>query len=282
MSIQNLFLYLLLALLWGGSFLFMRIAVPETNFVFTVTMRFVFALLALLPVYIYWNKIDWRAFTNPKIIWATMTNLTIPYALFSYALEHIDASYGAILNSTAVLFAVLCGRIFYHQKLQKIKIFGTVLGFIGVVLMVYSKLEHIPTIAPVVGCLFASFCYGYSGHYIKHNLKGYSALQITTVGMCFSSLLLLPTLFIYTPEIATITVQTWLAILCLGVLSTGVALLIFYYLIAHLGATQVITVTFAVPVVATMLGVWLLQEPFHWNLLLPLAMIFVGIYLTLK
>ncbi len=257
--------FLLLAAIWGASFLFMRIAVVEMGAVPTAAVRVVIAALALLPI--VWLRgllPDLRQHWRPVLL-VGMLNSGIPFALYSFALLSISTGLSAILNATTPLFGTLIAWLWLRDRPNASRSLGLVIGFVGVALLAWDKASFKPDangIAPgwaVVACLLATLCYGLSGSYTKRYLMAVPPLVTATGSQVGASLgLALPALWLWPAHAPSL--HAWGALLVLGVVCTGLAYILFFRLINRVGPAKTLTVTFVVPVFAVLYGAVFLGE----------------------
>lgn len=257
--------FLLLAAIWGASFLFMRIAVVEMGAVPTAAVRVVIAALVLLPI--VWMRgllpelrQHWRS-----VLLVGMLNSGIPFALFSFAVLSITTGLSAILNATTPLFGTVIAWLWLRDRPNASRSLGLVIGFVGVALLAWDKASFKPDasgIAPgwaVLACLLAAVCYGISGSYTKRYLMAVPPLVTATGSQIGASIgLAVPALWLWPAQAPSL--HTWGALLVLGVLCTGMAYLLFFRLIANIGPAKTLTVTFVVPVFAVLYGAVFLDE----------------------
>ena len=257
--------FILLAALWGASFLFMRLGTLEFGPLPTAGVRVTIAALALLPVLLsrgLWPQL--RQHWKPVMICGVI-NSAIPFALFSFALLSISTGLSSILNATVPLFGALVAWVWLGDKPGTSRTVGLVIGFIGVALLASGKASFKPDASGTVtawgllACLLATISYAVSASFTRRYLSGLNSLMIATGSQIGAALgLALPTLLLWPAEPPSL--KAWGALLALGILCTAVAYVLFFRLIARLGPARAITVTFTVPVFAVFYGVTLLGE----------------------
>jgi drug/metabolite transporter (DMT)-like permease len=270
----------MLGALWGGSFLFIRVAVPALGPFLLVELRAGLAAAALLLYVLAAGSMPkirgrirgrWRSFLVLGFL-----NAAVPFSLISAAEIHLTASLAAILNSTTVMFTAIVAAAWMGDALTARKAIGIVLGIVGVSVLVGwdpLPLNGIVLFA-VAAMLLASLSYALGATYAKRSFSG-----IPPIGMALGQLggavvLLLPLAVVSVPERAPSTVVTF-SMLGLAFLSTAVAYLIYFRLIENVGPTSTVTVTLLVPVFGLLFGVLLLEEPFG-----PATLAGLGIILT--
>ena len=257
--------FILLAALWGASFLFMRLGTLEFGPLPTAGLRVAIASLALLPVMLsrgLWPQL--RQHWKPVMI-CGLINSAIPFALFSFALLSISTGLSSILNATVPLFGALVAWLWLGDKPGTSRTVGLVVGFIGVALLASGKASFKPdasgavTAWGILACLLATISYAVAASFTRRYLSGLNSLMVATGSQIGAALgLALPTLLMWPVQAPTL--KAWGALLALGILCTAVAYVLFFRLIEQLGPARAITVTFTIPVFAVFYGVTLLGE----------------------
>jgi drug/metabolite transporter (DMT)-like permease len=281
--------FVLLAAIWGSSFLFMRISAVEFGALPTAAVRVTIAALFLLPL--VWMrgllpelKKHWR-----KVFLVGVLNSGIPFACFAFALLSITTGLSSILNATVPMFGALVAWLWLKDKPNGSRVLGLLIGFAGVAMLAWRATGPgagfkatadgaTPGLA-VLACLLACICYGISASYTKRYLTGMPPLVTAAGSQIGASLgLALPAIWFWPAKIPG--TDAWLALLAVGVLCTGVAYIIFFRLIEKAGPPRALTVTFLVPVFAVFYGVVLLGEHVTPWMLLCAAVIVCGTALS--
>ena len=257
--------FILLAALWGASFLFMRLGTLEFGPLPTAGLRVAIASLALLPVMLsrgLWPQL--RQHWKPVMI-CGLINSAIPFALFSFALLSISTGLSSILNATVPLFGALVAWLWLGDKPGTSRTVGLVIRFIGVALLASGKASFKPdasgavTAWGILACLLATISYAVAASFTRRYLSGLNSLMVATGSQIGAALgLALPTLLMWPAQAPSL--KAWGALLALGILCTAVAYVLFFRLIEQLGPARAITVTFTIPVFAVFYGVTLLGE----------------------
>lgn len=255
-----------LSMLWGGSFFFVGVAVSELPPLTIVTLRVGIAAIAL---WIFALLIGLRPPKNLRI-WGTflgigLLNNVLPFALIVWGQTQIASGLASILNAATPIFAVVvAGFLLPDERPTPLKIVGVCIGFIGVVLMIgLPAITNGGQITPQVAIIAAALCYAFAGVYgRKFKAMDIHPIIIAAGQVSASTLILLPiALFIDGPiDVATISLQTCLAITGLAVASTAIAYVLYFKILEIAGATNVLLVTLLVPVSAILLGAVFLDE----------------------
>jgi drug/metabolite transporter (DMT)-like permease len=281
MKVQDLLELLLLSALWGGSFLFMRTATPEFGAFALVELRTVIATACLFPVLLFarkWN--DVKQYWKPILI-IGLINTAIPFSLFSYATVHLGAGFGSILNATAPMFGAIVAYLWLKESLSNIAVLGLVTGFIGVVVISSARMELNFTLAilHILAALTATCAYGFAACYTKRYLAGVSTLAIATGSQIFAAIALFPFAVATWPSVMPST-DAWIQVIFLGVACTGLAYILYFRLIANVGASKAITVAYLIPVFGVFWGVTFLDESVSLLLIAGAGLILLGVAMT--
>lgn len=268
---------LLLSALWGGSFLFMRIAAPVFGPVVLIELRVLIAGIALLLYSIFTRRsLDLRKRWLHYLV-IGIINSAIPFTLIATAELLLTAGFAAILNATSPLFGAVVAAIWIKEALTTRKVIGLLLGLVGVgVLVGWSSLPFSVTVVfSVVASLVAAAFYGLASVYTKVYARGASSVAVTTCSQIGASLFLLPLVPIvpaqHPPTLIVVLAVTALALLC-----TGFAYLLYFQLIENVGPTRALTVTFLSPVFGVLWGVLLLNEALTWSTIVGFGIILAG------
>ena len=257
--------FVVLAAIWGASFLFMRVAAVEFGALPTAAVRVAIAAAFLVPI-LLWKRQGavLREHWKPVFLVGVL-NSGIPFALYSYALLHITTGLSAILSATVPLFGALVAWWWLKDRPNGSRVLGLAIGFAGVALLASGKASFKPDASGVasgwaiVACLVATLCYGIAASFTKRFLGGLPPLVTATGSQLGATLgLALPALWLWPAKMPGGT--AWLALLAVGVLCTGVAYILYFRLIEQAGPARALAVTFLVPVFALVYGVLLLGE----------------------
>ncbi len=271
-----------LAAMWGASYLFMRIAVPHLGPVLMIELRVLIAGLLLAAFACATRRaIGWREHW-PGFLFVGAVGLALPFVLIAEALTVIDASTAAILNALSPLFASIVAAVWIRDPVTPAKAGGIALCLAGTAILVGW------TPVPMTGgellaasmSVAATALYGFSIVFTKVKLKGASPMGTSAATLLFAALSLLA----FTPvtrDLASVPAAAWLALGGLAVLSTAVAFVLYYRLIADVGPVKAITVTLLVPVFGMVWGVIFLGEPVTPGRIAGCAIILAGCSLIL-
>ena len=277
MKVRDVIDLLVLGALWGASFLFMRIAAPEFGPVVLAELRIAIAGLVLLPILMLRAgvgdlKLHWK-----KLVTVGSINTAIPFMLFPFATLYLTGGFTGILNATAPLFAAIIAWIWLSEKLNANRITGLVIGFGGVIVLVWNKagLGASGVSLAIIAGIIASVFYGIGANYTKKHMQGIGSLAIATGSQLAAALVLLPGAITLWPA-DPVSVKAWAAVIALGVFCTGIAYVLYYRLIANVGPASAITVTYLVPGFAMLWGAIVIDEKLTTNMVIGCAVILLG------
>ena len=285
MPLSSLAQLVLLAAIWGGSFLCMRIAAPEFGVTALIALRLVIATLVLLP---FLNKTNLEAMRSrwKQLVLLGAINSAIPFCLLAFTTKTLSAGLPSIINATVPFFAAIIAWLWFKERPGRRGLIGLIVGFAGVVVLVWPKLaaafgsasdtQTSPhTLLAIASGLLAAFLYATSAHYTKRALQGVPSMGIAIGGTAAAMFMMLPIGAFTLPE-AMPSTKAWLFASLLGAVCTGLAYVIFYRLFATIGTTKAVTVTFLIPVFGVLWGTLILKESLTLNLLLGGIMVLVG------
>ncbi len=273
--------FLLLAAIWGASFLFMRIAAAELGALPTAALRVAIASLFLLPMLRLRGQTallrqHWR-----PVLFVGVLNSGIPFALYGFAVMHISTGLSSILNATVPLFGALVAWTWLGDRPGLSRSLGLAIGFGGIVLLAGGQVGFKPDasgLSPVwavLACLGATTCYALAASFTKKHVPPLPSLVIATGSQIGATLALaMPALWWHPAHLPGL--QAWGALLALGVLCSGVAYILYFRLIERAGPARALTVTYLVPVFAVGYGVLLLGESVTLWMLMCGAIVLVG------
>lgn len=262
----------LLGLIWGSSFLWIKLALAEIGPFLLVSLRILFGVLALLVIVIVrrprWPK---SRSTWIALLFLGWINNAAPYVLISWGEQYIDSAVAAILNSTAPLFTMIIAHFFLSDDRLTLTRFSAILvGFGGIVLLMSRDLKTGIQIG-LLGqgaVLLAALFYAISSVYARRITRGLPlALQVLIPLLGADGLLWLITPMVEAPVVLPRLPLTWLAVIWLGTLGVAAAFFLYFYLLHSVGPTRTILVTYIFPLVGVILGVLFLNESLDWQLI---------------
>ena len=286
MKLKNFLLLILLAALWGPSFLFIKVAVAEIPPLTLVFGRVGIAAVLLTTFLLVQGK----SLPHSRTIWrhlavVALVQNAVPFVLFSWGEQYIDSALAAILNGTTPLFTIIIAHFFVaDDRLTPAKVIGVLIGFAGLILLITPSLGS-GLQASTWGLLavaLAAFLYGIAIVYTRNHLRGLPPLVAPAGQMILAALYLLPlSLILERPY--TLSLPTLPAIgsmLALGTLGTAVAFVVYYRLLETAPASYVSMTTYIIPVFGVILGVLVLKEELTWHAYAGFALILLGVMIV--
>jgi drug/metabolite transporter (DMT)-like permease len=279
---QDLARLVALGAMWGGSYLFMRVAVPHLGAALMIELRVLMAGLMLAAFMVLaGRKADWRAHWRPWLVVAVI-GTAVPFMLIAEAVRTIDASTASILNALVPLFTTIVAAIWIRDRITPPKAAGIVLSIAGTAVLVGW------TPAPMTGkellaasmSVAATLLYGINIVFSRVRLRDAAPVATSAWTLLMAAVVLLP----FTPldrDLAAVPAAAWIAVIALAVVSTTVAFIYYYRLIADIGPVRASTVTLLVPVFGMVWGVIFLGEPVTPGRVAGCAIILVGCALIL-
>ncbi len=273
---------LLLALIWGGSFLAIRTALDEIGPLTSVFFRTSIAAL-FLGLILLWKK---ETIALSPRLWLSfgvmgLLNNVIPFSLMAWGQLYIETGLTSILNATTAIFGVLVAAlVFADERLTVRKTAGVTLGFLGVIVAIGPSnllsidLNSAAQLAVIAGTL----SYAFAGAWAKLRLQGLSPLQASTGMLTSSSLLMLPLMLVLEgkPSIS-MQPETWMGILYYALIATALAYLLYYKVLALAGAGNLLLVTLIIPPIAIVLGAFVRGEALSANAYWGFALLTLGL-----
>ena len=274
---------LVLAAIWGASFIFLRVLVPVIGPVTTATLRVLVAGVAL-SIYFKIIRLDaeWRHLWK-EYVFVGVINSGIPFLVYAWAAQYLQASYLVIVNSTSPLFGAIFSAIWLGERFTAWKLAGTLVGAVGVVLV--ARVPP-PDLNPMFGLallvsLLAPVCYALAPIYINKSRVSAKPTALAGTSQLAAGLLLLP-LIPLAPPTGTFTLVVILNVLGLSLLCSGVAFILYFRLLVDVGPTKALMVTFLVPAFGMLWSVIFLSERVTAVMIAGCALIVAGTALVLR
>ena len=276
MNTANMLRLVLLAAIWGSSFLFMRIAAPVLGPAVLIEYRVGFAAVFLAIVGVILRKsLNVRAHWKHFLILGFF-NSALPFLLFAYAASTLSASVLSVLNATAPMWGALIGALWSRQAISGRSALGLILGTAGVALLVgFDQVTSRPGAGiAIAAALVAAVSYSIASAYAK-TAKSVEPFANAHGSMWAATLLVIPVLPFF-PAPAEPTIGIMGAALALGILCSGIAYILYFKLIQDVGPTSALTVTFLNPLFGILWGALFLGEVVGWHTVLGAAIVITG------
>jgi drug/metabolite transporter (DMT)-like permease len=283
--------FALLGLVWGSSFLWIKIAIQEIGPFTLVAFRLLFGLVGLLVI----MRLQKQSFPRDRrvllaYLFMGTFNTAIPFTLISWGETRIDSGLASILNGTVPLFTIVIAHFWLHdEKITLPRIAGLLVGFVGVVVLVSRDIGPQGLVGNLwgqVAVIGGSVCYAVAITFSRKHLRNQPpVLQSTMILLVADALLWLsvPIVRRVAPGIESplhvipVLPLTWFAIAWLGLLGSCLAYLLFFYLINSWGPTRASLVTYVFPVIGLVLGIIFLKEVVDWQLVVGPLLVVAGI-----
>ncbi|CAM3003508.1 DMT family transporter [Paenibacillus sediminis] len=282
MKLKDFITLFSLAALWGASFLFIKIASPVLGPVLTIEARVIIAGVVLLIYLVATHKkLDLKSRWKQYLILGIF-NAAIPFTFIAMAALYLNASLSAILNSLTPLFTALVAWGWMKEKMTLKKIFGFLMGIIGVLILVgWSPISFTSeVIISVILSILATVSYGFAGVYSKKAFEGVSPLSLATGQQLGAAVALLPfTLFHLPRSLVSVSPIVIFSVIGLAIFCTSIAYLLYFYLISSIGPTPTLTVTLLVPLFGMIWGSVFLNEHISISMIIGLLTILSSVLL---
>lgn len=279
---QDLIELLLLSLLWGAAYLFVRAAVPAFGPAPLVALRLGIAAVLLLPLMLLrggWPTV--RAHPR-QLLMLGVPYTALPFMGLAWASLHITAGLVAVLNATAPLFAALIAHFVYKERLGVWRSWGLVVGFAGVGVLMWGSVSFKSGsgLLAVLAVLGTSMIWGLGANYTRKHLAGADSMVITVGCLLAASVFLSPFAWQGWPS-QNPSARAWAEVAFLGVASSGLGFVIYFRLLRRIGPVRAMSVTFLNPVVAIASAALYLDEQVTLQMLIGGAVVLSGTALSL-
>lgn len=273
---------LLLSLLWGAAYLFMRAAVPAFGPAPLVALRLGLAAVLLWPVMVWRGGLPSLRAHPRQLLVLGLPFTALPFMLLAYASLHVTAGLVAVLNATAPLFSALMAHYLFKERLGPWRAVGLVIGFAGVAALMWGNVSFKSGdgLLAVGAVLVCSLLWGVGANYTRKHLAGADAMVITVGSLLAASLCLAPFAWATWPAQAP-SPRAWAEVAFLGTASSGLGFLIYFRLLRRIGPVRAMSVTFLNPVVAMVSAAWYLDEAITAQTLVGGAVVLLGTALSL-
>ncbi len=278
----NLIQLIVLAALWGGSFLFIRIGVTDFGVAPLMALRVGIGALFMLIVLVTRRSsrgsareafATMRARAWPLLV-VGILNSAAPFCLFAYAELTLSAGVTSVINATTPLWGAVVAFLWLKDRLSGLRVAGLAIGFAGVLALVWNQIAT-PQGTSIALATTATLLYGIAASYTKRHLTGVDSLTVAAGTMTGATIVLLPFAVLWWPA-TPISAHAWGSVITLGVACTGIAYMMFFHLIAVAGPARAITVTFVIPVFGILWGALFLSEQVSPGMAWACATILVG------
>ena len=276
--------FLALGLMWGSSYLFIKLAVDDFGTFTLVSLRLlVGAALLWIVIRLAHQPLPREPRMYGHLVVMAIVNITIPFLLITWAEQSVDSSLAAILTSPVPLFAIILSALFLADEPIRVNgVAGLIVGFIGVVIITSPGLSSgTSSIAGELALLGAAFSYAVGAVYSRRNVRGLPPMVPAVFQVSFAAVFVsvLALLFEH-PWTVTPDAQAIFSILWLGIFGSGIAYLLVFRLFSNWGATRTTLIAYVIPPVGIVLGVLVLDEPIDIRIVLGTALVVAGVGLV--
>jgi drug/metabolite transporter (DMT)-like permease len=278
---KHWFVFLLLGAIWSSSFMWIKIAVQEMRPITLVAYRVLFGLLFGIAVILIQRVSLRRSFQEWRpLLLLGITNIAIPFFLISWGEQVIDSGVAAILDATVPLFTILLAHFLLRDdKITLPKVLGLLIGFTGVVILMSKDIgSSSNSVLGQLAVVLASVFYAGSGVFARRTTVDTPGILRSAGPLISATLVMWPATFLLESPLKIPQLGiTWMALLFLGILGSGVAFILAYYLIHEIGPTRTSMVTYLFPVGGVLLGVIFLDEQLSWQLIAGTTLVIVSL-----
>jgi drug/metabolite transporter (DMT)-like permease len=241
----TLALLVFLGAVWGGSFLFMRIAAPEIGALALVEVRLAAGALVLLP-FLWAARDRFRGAPWGLIAGLGIVNSAVPFVLFGWAAERAPAGVGAITNSLSVPFTALVAYLFFGERIGTLRALALVGGLAGVAVLASGRLEGASFGAAALAGTVAALLYGVGANLVRRRMAGLPPEAFAAATLGLGALSLLPFAVARWPS-GPVAPGAWAAAVALGVFCTGMATALYFRVLQRVSATRASIVSYLIP-----------------------------------
>ena len=281
MNLRDFMTLLIVSILWGGSFLFLRLLVIDgLEPLQIVSIRMILAAIFIAPFFML--KMKKYSFYDHgfSILLIGILNTALPFTLFSYASLSLGAGSLSILQATVPILTALILFSLYRGEFSYFKLIGVLIGLMGLFFLVGPS-GNLDLFSSML-CVIASLSYAIAGVYLSKTLSNMSNSFIGMGSIIVGAIVLSPFLFFYSDRIYEISSISWLYLALLGVINTSLAYVLFIKLIKRIGPINASFVTYLVPVSSIFLGIVVLDEILTTSMIIGTALIFLGVFFANK
>lgn len=283
MSTRDVFLLIFLSAVWGASFFFVRIAVPEFGPFALILLRVGGAALMFLPIFLKATNRKFLRTRARSLLVLGFFNAALPFTLFAWAGLFLPAGFTSLLNASTPIFTAIIGFLWLSLPLGRWQILGLLIAFSGITILTGDSFsfEQGGLGWPILAVFGATCSYGLSAHLAKLKFSDVPPLLVSAGNLFYASLFLIPLAFLYPPE-SLPSASAFAAGLALAVLCTAIAFVLFFGLLRRTGATAAATVTFIIPIFGILWGALFLSEEVSGRMILGMAVALFGTALVTK
>jgi drug/metabolite transporter (DMT)-like permease len=278
---KHWFVFILLGAIWSSSFMWIKIAVQEISPLTLVAFRVLFGLLfGIVVIFIKRVQLPRTFKAWFPLLLVGLTNVAIPFFLISWGELSIDSAVASILDATVPLFTiVLAHYLLSDDKMTLPKVVGLLIGFAGIVVLMSKDIGASPSsLLGQAAVIIASVFYAFSAIYVRKTTEDTPGILRSAIPLMSASVTMWLGAFLFESPVHVPQLGiTWVALLFLGVIGSGLAFVLLYYLIHEIGPTRTTMVTYLFPLGGVILGVTFLHEQLTWQLVMGAGLIIASL-----
>ena len=277
-------IFLALGIMWGSSYLFIKLAVDDFGTMTLVALRLVVgAALLWVVIRLAHQPLPREPKMYGHLVVMAIVNITIPFLLITWAEQSVDSSLAAILTSPVPLFAIVLSALFLADEPMRVNgVAGLIVGFIGVIIITSPGLTAADgSVAGELALLGAAFSYAVGAVYSRRNVRGLPPMVPAVFQVSFAAIIVgIPALLFEQPWTVTPDAEAVFSILWLGIFGSGLAYLLVFRLFANWGATRTTLIAYVIPPVGIALGFLVLDEPIDARIIFGTLLVIAGVGLV--
>lgn len=275
-----------LSLIWGLSFVFIKILLEAAGVWGTVFVRCIAGVVILLPILWLKRKEIVRPLPWKSLVIIGVLNAGLPWGLITLSETKITTSSASVLNATTPIWTGLLGYLLFSNKLSRGQWIGIVTGFVGILVLMDFNIQTLfgESFFGVGTMLVATACYGFSTQYAKKKLGNIGVVALTTISLLVGAAVgVIGMIFTQPIQIEKlIDPKALLVIIGLGCFGSGIAQLLYYYMVREGSPEFASTVTYIIPLTAIFWGYLFFKEPITSQLIIGLIIILFGVFLSTR
>jgi len=278
MEFKDWILLIALAAIWGSAFMFIKISAVDFGPILLVTLRLLIAGLVFMPLLLrHKYRLLFKSHLPGIFIIAIISN-ALPFTLFAFASLGATSNMLGILNGTTAFITTVIAYFWLNESISTKQVIGLGLGFIGILILV-NPANGSTTILASICALIGSICYAFNATYLQKYHSNSNKKVLIGWSMLFGGLMMMPIAAFNLPN-ALPSINSFLALLWLAVVSTGIGYLVFVRLIDKIGAVKTATLTYLLPVFSIIWGAIFLEEQITLIIFGGFIFVMMGMYLA--
>jgi len=280
---QATLLLVALGCTWGASFLFIEVLLDEISPIEVVAGRLALGAVAVVVhMLVRRLRLQWTPSLLLRMVPIAILGNILPFALISWGQESVNSGLASVLNATVPISTAVIGAMFLaEERFTAGRLIGLLLGFAGIVVLTGDDILNITdsAVQGQLAVIAAGVCYAGSSTYSRTLLRSFDPASLSALQLTIATLICIPLVFLIegSPTYGSMNLEAFAALLALGLGGTGLAYIVYLWLIEHMGTVRASLVTYIVPIVALFLGWLVLDETIGLNVILGAALIIVGV-----